>query len=212
VLFVTAIGQNWKRAAGAALTIALLSAVAAGGLALLGSELFASGKMPENTEQALASSSAFEGLLNFETPAKTVARLETQKEEALLVKDWKYTANPGLLGFGNLFSSANNLTSLESLFASNPYLDFFIVLANNQSFNSFLLANPPLAYIVATGALYVYGVILENVMYALKVTNLPAARLIEGYVNFLRGVQASLFNLIPVNFRPPPIPPISPSF
>jgi hypothetical protein len=104
--FAAVTGPRWrargKRAIGATLTLVMLSAVAVVGLALLDSDVLASGKVPGNTEQALASSSAFEGLLTFEAPASTVSRLEATTKEAqkdkdltrnapLLVKNWKYT-------------------------------------------------------------------------------------------------------------------------
>lgn len=104
--FTTAIGQrlsgSWKRVAGASLTLVMLSAVAFLGLALLGSDVLASWTTSGNTEPALASGNAFEGLLAFEAPASTVSRLEATTKEAqngkdpvsnapLLVTNWKPT-------------------------------------------------------------------------------------------------------------------------
>jgi hypothetical protein len=109
VLSATAIGQKWKdrwkRAANAAMTTVALSAVTVAALALLGTELLAAWKAPGSAEQALASGSVFEELVNFEAPAWTVARVKAQLEEAdqsmrrgreaaLLVRNWRFTQNP----------------------------------------------------------------------------------------------------------------------
>jgi hypothetical protein len=104
VHIMTVIGQRWrnrwKKFAGAVLTIALLSGVAAVGITLFGSEVLAAWKTPGNAEQALASEGAFAGALNFAAPAETVERLETQKTEfaksqssrdSVLAKNWKFT-------------------------------------------------------------------------------------------------------------------------
>ncbi|HEY7426895.1 MAG TPA: hypothetical protein VH682_21850 [Gemmataceae bacterium] len=91
--FVAALGQRWKegwkRATGAILTVVLLSGVAVGGLAMAGSDAFASLKTSE-------------GPLTFDAPTSTLLRLQaktgsaqTSKElvgdAASLVEDWKYT-------------------------------------------------------------------------------------------------------------------------
>jgi hypothetical protein len=76
------IGQRWKRAAGAALTILVLSAVAIGGLTLFGSEVLAAWKAPGDAEQSLVSGGTFEGLLSFDAPAVLSARFKAQMEEA----------------------------------------------------------------------------------------------------------------------------------
>ncbi len=100
--FAIAIGQSlrssWKRAAGSALTIVMLSAVAVVGLASLGSDVLASWKTPANVEQALAS----QGPLTFEAPTATLMRYTAKEKDdqndkdgsaaALLVGDWKYTS------------------------------------------------------------------------------------------------------------------------
>src|SRR5579885_1653841 len=78
--FMTGIGQRWKRALGASLALVSLSAVAVVGFTLLGSKVLAAWKAPGNAEQALTSR-AFDGLLNFEAPEATVARLAAQKEQ-----------------------------------------------------------------------------------------------------------------------------------
>lgn len=97
------IGHGWKRTAGASLTIALLTAVAVVGITLFGSEVFAAWKTQSNAETALASGSAFEGLLNFDAPAATVAQFDTKAEQssngqtgknAMVAKNWKFTQNP----------------------------------------------------------------------------------------------------------------------
>jgi hypothetical protein len=213
VRITTVIGQKWrnrwKRFAGAALTIALLSAVAFVGITLFGSEVLAAWKTPENAGQPQSSGSAFEGLLNFATPAETVARFKSNAEgvqssikgadnASLLVKNWKYTAaNP----------------ALEALLAKNVALDFLLYMNNNRNgIQEFLEANSPLNFIAASGALYVYGVFLESLLPQLVSSNLGLARFVEGYVNGLRSLQQAINNQIPVNFRPPPIPPVSPSF
>lgn len=102
--FATEIGQRgrngWKRTAGAALTTVMLSAVVVLGLALLGSDVLASWKAPQNTEPALALS---QGPLTFEAPASTLARLHANEDKiqngtdlvdnaALLVNDWQETS------------------------------------------------------------------------------------------------------------------------
>jgi hypothetical protein len=103
VQFLTVIRQRWKRAFGASLTIALLSAVAVVGFTVFGSKMLTACKAAGNAEQALVSGSAFEGLLSFESPAATVAQHKAQTEESqksikqadvLLVKNWRYTQNP----------------------------------------------------------------------------------------------------------------------
>jgi hypothetical protein len=81
--------EGWKRAAGAILTIVLLSGVAVGGLALAGSDAFASLK-------------ASEGPWTFDAPTSTLLRLQARTggtpsgkelvgDTASLVEDWKYT-------------------------------------------------------------------------------------------------------------------------
>lgn len=103
--FINTIGQRWKRAAGASLTIVMLSAVAVVGLTLLGSKVLAAWKAADTAEQALVPGGTFEGLLNFEAPAATVAQLEAKTKEAengiksasdaaMLVKNWQFTQTP----------------------------------------------------------------------------------------------------------------------
>ncbi len=104
-----AIGQKWKnewkRAASASLTIALLLAVAVVGISLFGSEVVAAWKKPGNAERALPSGGVLADLLNFDAPAQTLARVNVQTAESeqsiqrtadvsLLVKNWKFTQNP----------------------------------------------------------------------------------------------------------------------
>jgi hypothetical protein len=142
--FLAAIGRRWrngwKRTVGAALTALLLLAVAAAGLALFGSEVFAVWKGPTNAEPALASDGAFGGLLNFEAPAATVARFDVQTEEAqkniqrasdapVLVKNWRFTQNDSpLQQILNLYIQGLQLEFvvgfLEAFFPNSPFTAF----------------------------------------------------------------------------------------
>jgi len=121
------IRQRWKRAVGASLTIALLSAVVVVGLTLFASKVLAAWNTPAGTEQAFASSAVFEDLLNFEAPAATVTRLKTQIEEAkesnknasqspLLVKNWLFTQNPVLDFIQNTYIQGVQLQLIWILF------------------------------------------------------------------------------------------------
>lgn len=121
--FITAIGRKWGRAAGAALTIVLLSAVAVLGVIQLGSKVSAAWKAPGSAEQTLASGGTFKALLNFAAPAETVAKYKDQakkaensikraSDRATYVKNWMYTQGPfepvsvfpdlGLSGLSNI--------------------------------------------------------------------------------------------------------------
>jgi len=184
VYLLTAIGQRGKKAAGAFLTVALLSAVAVVGITSFGSEVLAAWKTPANAEPALASSNTFEGLLNFEAPAATVARFDAQKEEAeqskaqtsnslLLVKNWKFTQN--LLGDAYtqslmLYQQATFVEALVRFIESSPQV---------PAFNKAIVRMWEIAF-----------------------------------VNLARNIQAIdnallfAFGITP----PPPIPPVSPSF
>ncbi len=155
--FITGIGQRWKPAIGASLTILTLSAVAIVGFTLLGSKVLASWKAPGNAEQTLTSS-AFDLLLNFEAPEAMVARLTAQKEEfekdnrrarnaSLLVNNWRFTQisfgeslmgqllefsilNPGqTLNLPGLISQANQVYGLGLLLI---YFDYYIDFINPQ--------------------------------------------------------------------------------
>lgn len=199
--------NRWKRTAGAAFTIALLSALVVVGITLFGSEVVAAWKTPENAELALSSGGAFEGLLNFEAPAETVARFGSNSEKAessikkagnafLVVKNWKFTAaNP----------------ALEALLATNMPLDFLLYMNNNSNgIQEFLEANSPLNFIAASGALYLSGLFLESLLPRL---NPALSAFTVAYVNGLRSLQISInSNIFPAIYRPPLIPPISPSF
>jgi hypothetical protein len=162
VRFATAIGRslrgNWKRAAGAGLTILTLSAVAVVGLALFGSDVLASWKTPGNAEPALASANAFEGLLTLEAPTATVSRFEATTKEAqrgndlvsnapLLVKNWKPTqlsiiTTAFQFSFA-LYMEAFQLSLLEAYLDTLPfvpqqqvdqaYLTFYNALAELQA-------------------------------------------------------------------------------
>lgn len=148
--FHTAIGQrmrgSWKRAAGAGLTVVMLSIVAIVGLTLFGSEAIAAWKATENAEQILSSGNTLEGLLNFEAPTATMTQLETKKVEAensikkassvpLLVKNWKYTQNQNPVVVyieGALFQLAVEILD------SNPALPPFIKSYLNAELNAWL--------------------------------------------------------------------------
>lgn len=105
----TAIGHSWldkwKRAAGAAMTIVILSAVSVLGIALLGSKFLAGYKASGDAERVLAPGAAIGELLNLDAPARWVARgkahlqeadqsIQRAEQAALLVKNWRYTQNP----------------------------------------------------------------------------------------------------------------------
>jgi hypothetical protein len=155
VSFLTAFGQRWKRAVGASLTIALLSAVAVVGITLFGSEVFAAWKTPGNAEQALASEGAFAGILNFEAPADTVARVQTEKKDfgksqssrhAMLAKNWKFTQNPLLDFIQNIYIEGIQFElftlTLERFFPNSPLTAFAFTFTNAwlQTADGFLAA------------------------------------------------------------------------
>lgn len=155
--FSTGIGQSWKRAIGASLAIVPLSAVAVVGFTLLGSKVLAAWKAPGNAEQALTSS-AFDGLFDFEAPEAMVARIAAQKEEfekdnrkasnaSMLVKSWRFTQisfgeslmgqllefsilNPGqTLNLSKLITQSNQVYGLGLLLI---YFDYYIDFINPQ--------------------------------------------------------------------------------
>jgi hypothetical protein len=155
--FSTGIGQRWKRAIGAFLAIVPLSAVAVVGFTLLGSKVLAAWKAPGNAEQALTSS-AFDGILNFEAPEETVAQIAAQKEDfvkgnrktskaSMLVKNWRFTQisfgeslmgqllefsilNPGqTLNLSKLITQSNQVYGLGLLLI---YFDYYIDFINPQ--------------------------------------------------------------------------------
>lgn len=183
----TVIGQKWRNRwrqfAGAALTVALLSAVAVVGIALFGSEVLAAWKTPENAEQVLSSGGAFEGLLNFEAPAETVARFSAKTEQAqrskgrtdtnpLLVANWKFTQNVFVDAFTQsleLYQEAVFLEGFVRFIQANPNVSPF----NKAVFGSFEIA----------------------------------------WVNLARSLQAIDNGLLQAFGlpTPPPIPPVSPS-
>lgn len=155
--FTTGIGQRWKQAFGASLAIVPLSAVAVVGFTLLGSKVLAAWKAPGNAEQALTSS-AFIGLLNFEAPEATVARIAAVKEEfekdnrragnaSMFVDNWRFTQisfgeslmgqlvefailNPGqTLNLRDLITQSNQVYGLGQLLI---FLDYYIDFINPQ--------------------------------------------------------------------------------
>jgi hypothetical protein len=168
--FVTVIAQGWKRAVGASLAIASVSAVAVVGFTLLGSKVLAAWKAPGNAEQALTSS-AFSGLLNFEAPEVTVARIAAQKEEfeqnnrragntSALVKHWRFTQSSfgeSLLGQLLEFSILNpgqtiNLPTLIT--QSNQVYGFGSILIGFDYYIDF--ANPNLKFLDRLFATYYF--------------------------------------------------------
>jgi len=200
VYFVTAMGQRWrsrfKRAAGATLTLVVLSAVVVGALCLLGSESVAIWQAQGNAD---TSSSAFAELVNFAAPAELGARFKVQTEEAktsirkaeeasLLVKDWKFTQSPLTVA----------LALSLNLYVQAIQAEFFLSFFNNtiEQLQSSLATNPsPLAQFLNS--------VLET--FQGQVNNL-----VTSYVNLLRGTQLFINSFIPIPFRPPPIPPVSP--
>ena len=230
VYFLTAIGQRWKRAAGASLTIALLSAVAVVGLTVFGSKMMTACRAAGNAEQALASGSAL-GLLNLEAPEAKVKQFQAKTQESELAKNWKFTDSP----------------LLDSILASNTPLDYALVTNPNTpqpifgglslSFNQ-IATNPllsPFANLIAlSGADSFLGNFLSQVYLpivdatlnalakSLAVTNPVLAAFVTavknsinstvvGIVNSLIASQNALNATIPPNFRPPSIKPASPT-
>lgn len=193
------IGQRWKRAAGAALTILVLSAVAVGGLTLFGSEVLAAWKAPGDAEQALVSGGALEGLLSFDAPAVLSARFKAQMEEAeqsiprgesasLLAKNWRYTQSPAadaLVLSLNLYVSA-----LRAEIALSVFDNFMDQLQKNIA-----ASNSP------------FAPLLNN---ALSAFEDQVIALLTWYINTAAAIQSLINPRIPANFRPPPLRPISP--
>ncbi len=142
VQFISVMKNRWKKALGASLTIALLSAVAGVGITFLSSDVLAAWKWKGKADQA-RSSSGFGDLLNFEAPAATAARLATQKEDAAqsktqssgqLVKNWKFTQSPLLDIYLLSWSLTFEAVQIEGLFR---YLELTLG-ALSPSFVSFL--------------------------------------------------------------------------
>ena len=228
--FLTAIGQRWKRAFGASLTIALLSAVAAVGFTVFGSKMLTACKAAGTAEQALASGSVL-SLLNIDAPQATATPSQTKTEESILAKNWKNT----------------DLPLLDSILKTNTLLDYNLVTMPNTplpiiggvslSFNQ-IQSNPllsPFANLIAiSGALQFqaaflilpYQTIVTNFLVSiskgLSVSNPSLAMFVAGisnainatinsWVSFLRAWQTTINVSIPANYRPTPIPPTSPS-
>jgi hypothetical protein len=185
VNFITAIGQRWKRAVGASLTIALLAAVAVVGITLFSSEVLAAWKTP-------ASGSAFEGVLNFEAPSATLVKYVSDSEtvakdmaqtgsDPLPVKNWKFTQNSltdNIAKSFQLYIQSLQLVSLEQ-----AWLNLLTTLAKiNPSF-------APIAQILESRVILIATV----------------------FANILAFQQAQINAQIPPPFRPPPVVPASPS-
>ncbi len=178
--FMTGIGLRWKQAVRASLTGALLSAVAVVGLSLFGSEVLAAWKTPGNAEKAYVSGK-LEGLLNFESPAAAVARFETEKQE-----------------------SDQSVAQ-----AGNPS-----VVAKNWKFTQI----PTLDAYILSWSLTLEAVQLEGLITFIELSNPFLPPSIVSFLNSFElawvqaaiGFQNFLNSFIPVGFRPPPIPPVSP--
>jgi hypothetical protein len=182
--FITAIKQGWRnrwvqavRTSGA---IVLLSTVSVLGLALLGVEVFAAGKASDSSNPALASGT-FEGVLNFDAPATTVARLEAQSEEAtkskaqansapVLLKNWKFTQNPTM-------AEAYQL----SYFA---YQQGMALAATEERYDALPLSHQVQLYF---------------------------DQLYTAYYNVDIAIQAYANQFLPPTLRPPALPPASPT-
>lgn len=127
-------GKSWKKAARAALTAVLLSAIAIAAVTLFGSKVLAAWKAPGSAEQVF-SGGQLQGLFSFEAPAATVARFESQKQDSeqfmaqttkdpLLLKNWKFTQNPVLDFIQGLYIEGLQLellsTFLKTVFPNSP--------------------------------------------------------------------------------------------
>ncbi len=133
--FISVMKHRWKKALGASLTVALLSAVAGVAITLFSSEVLAAWKTQGKAERTLSSSGALEGLLNFEAPAATAARLATEKEDAnqsktessaQLVKNWKFTqisvVDAYLLSWSLTFEAVELEGLITFIKLTNPFL------------------------------------------------------------------------------------------
>jgi hypothetical protein len=210
VRFITTIRQRWKKALSASLTIALLSAVLVVGATLFSSEVFAAWKTPGN-----ASGGILDGVLDFEAPAATVAAFQAKSEEGQLVKNWKNTDSP------LLDSILSRNTQLSYQLVTNANTPQTIIPGLSLSYNQ-IASNPALspfaAQIALSAAMSFQGTIISQiilpVLNTLAPTN-PLAKTLSQvftiYVNTLIATQASILATIPPTFRPPPIPPASPS-
>jgi hypothetical protein len=158
----TASGQSWSKrwqqAAKGSLTLVLLLVVAVVGFSLLGSEVLAAWKAPNDSGKELASGGAFAGLVNFEAPTATVARQEATAEESqksrawvqnpLLLKNWKYTQSSTAIteffisvfqlswaafsqGTIILFLDSQSAAN-QSMFAAQYQLDLFLQSITNS--------------------------------------------------------------------------------
>ncbi len=175
---ISVMKSRWKKALGASLTIALLSAVAGVGITFLSSDVLAAWKWKGKAEQA-RSSNGFGDLLNFEAPAATAARLATEKQDAAqskmeangqLVKNWKFTQSPLLDVYLLSWSLTIEAVQIEGLFS---YLELTL------------------------------GSMSPNFVSFLNHLEFTLIQTLIGFQNFLNS-------FLPVGFRPPPIPPVSP--
>jgi hypothetical protein len=184
---------------GAAFTIVVLSAVAVVALPLFGSEVLVSWKLPERAEQALSTSSALAGLVDFGAPVALGARFKAQTEEAKasiqradnassLVRNWKYTQSP----------TTDALALSLNLYFQALQAEIFLSAFNNsiqQLLSSLSTSSSPFAPFLST---------------ALMTFQNQVNGFLTSYVNTLSSVQSLINPLIPASFRPPPIPPASP--
>ncbi|MHB1425865.1 MAG: hypothetical protein ACYC3I_22090 [Gemmataceae bacterium] len=217
--FITAIGQRWKRAAGASFTLALLAAVAVVGLTFFSSKTLTACKAAGNAEQALASGNSL-GLLNFDAPEAKVAQFKAKKaEESELVKNWKFTDNPLLDSIlaVNTFFDFKLVTDPSAPQSLTPSISFSYNQINTPAFTPFA------AQIALSGGLSFWGTFIgQDYMPFVNVVlgSNPALHgflhvfdaAVVSYVNLLIRTQAALNAVIPPAFRPPAIPPASPSF
>jgi hypothetical protein len=203
VCFVTTIGlrwqKKWKQTVEAVVTTVVLSVVGVVGLAMLGSEALAVGRMPGEVKQALASEGAIEELWSFDVPVVWASRFQTQTAEAqasiqraenavLNVQNWKYTQNP----------TADALALSLNLYVRALQAEIALATFNNivEQIQNRLAANPsPFAQFLNN--------VLESIQGQVNNT-------VVNYVNMLSVLQSAINPFIPANIRLPPIPVVSP--
>jgi hypothetical protein len=227
VYFLTVMGQRWKRAVGASLTIALLSAVAVVGFTVFGSKMLTACRAAGTAEQALASGS----LLDFNAPEAKVAQIKAKTAESELVKNWKFTDSPlldSILAINtpldySLVTNPNipqpiigGLSLSYNQITSNPFLSPFanlIGLSGAESFLGNFLSKVYLPFVDST---------LNALAKTLAVTNPALANFVLAVKNSINNTVTSIVNgliasqnainaLIPPNFRPAAITPASPT-
>lgn len=205
--FITGIGQRWRPAVGASLAIASLSAVAVVGVTLLGSKVLAAWKAPGNAERALTAS-AFDGLLNFEAPEATAARIAAQKEEferdkrrisnaSMLVKNWRFTQisfRESLLGQLVEFTILNpgrTLSLPDVITQSNQVYGFGNILIGLDYYIDFI--NPNLRFLDQLFATYYFFTQAWLVTYNNLVNSLGSDILVKPLLPPLPSPASSYF-------------------